>query len=269
MEEDRKRIRLLDVIAVGCIVLCLLLLYGMLRPNMQPQEQLAEAPTRETTVTASPTEETQLPETVPTEAVRIPDLSALEQAEEGDTLFFGSFEQDGITDNGPESIEWTVLKKEEGRLLLISSYALDWRPYHPVRVEVTWEECLLRKWLNEDFLTAAFTEAEQGRIPEVTVSPGKNPNFYTDPGNATQDRIFLLSPGEASIYGLKDRCPATAYAVNNGADAENSRWWLRAPGTNQNNAAWGYYNGGYYIDDCHVNKRCAVRPAMWIELETP
>lgn len=267
MEENRKRIRLLDVIAVGCIVLCLLLLYGLLRPKMQPQEPVTEAPIQETTVTVPPTEEAPIPETAATEPTRIPETFPMEQAEEGDAVFFGSFEQDGITDNGTESIEWIVLAKEEGRLLLVSSHALDWRPFHPVRVEVTWESCLLRKWLNEDFLAAAFTEAEQARIPEAVVDPGKNPNFYTDPGAETRDRIFLLSPAEVLRYGLKDPCPATVSAVDNGADPENSRWWLRAPGTNQNNAAWAYYQGGYYIDDGHVNKRCAVRPAMWIEFD--
>ena len=45
------------------------------------------------------------------------------QYEIGETLMFGSYEQDGDEENGPEPIEWIVLDKDdEGNILVISRY---------------------------------------------------------------------------------------------------------------------------------------------------
>lgn len=259
MEENRKRVRFLDVFAVCCIVLCLVVLYGMFRPKMQTEQTELH---RETTELTQPGEDTVPPETTPQETAA--PTRKLSLAEEGDSVFFGTFEQDGDPDNGAEPIEWTVLAREEGRILVISKSILDWRPYHLVRVPVTWAECSLRSWLNEDFLTAAFTEEEQRRIPTVTNPLGKNPNYGTASGDPTQDRIFLLSPQELKQYSF-DKWQASAYAVAEGAEEENSQWWLRAPGISQNNASRAAYHNGTTITDDHVNRRSGVRPAMWIE----
>ena len=256
MEEkpsQERGIRFLDIFAVCCIVLCLVALYGILRPKMQEENPQMLRQTEEVT---------QPPETAPAETEAT--VEQLRQAEVGETVFFGTFEQDGITENGPESIQWTVLSKEEGRILVISKYILDWRPYHLVRVPITWEECSLRTWLNEDFLTAAFTEEEQMLIPAVTNPLGKNPNYGTAFGDPTQDRIFLLSPQELKQYTL-EKWQATAYAVAEGAAEEASQWWLRAPGSSLNNATRAAWHDGATLTDDYVNRRSGLRPVMWIE----
>lgn len=255
MEEkpgQERGIRFLDIFAVCCIVLCLVALYGMLRPKMQEEKthMLQETPAV-----------TQPPETAPPETEA--PVEQLRQAEVGQTVFFGTFEQDGITDNGAESIQWTVLSKEEGRILVISKYILDWRPYHMVRVPVTWEECTLRAWLNGDFLKNAFTDEEQAKIPTVTNPPCRNPNYATDPGSATEDRIFLLSPRELKQYTF-EAWQATAWAMAQGAPEETGHWWLRAPGNSLNNAA---RTNGTTLTDDHVNRRSGIRPALWLETE--
>ena len=43
----------------------------------------------------------------------------------GDTITFGTYEQDNNTSNGKEAIEWTVLDKNGMSVLLISKQALD------------------------------------------------------------------------------------------------------------------------------------------------
>ena len=44
----------------------------------------------------------------------------------GDVFTFGRFEQDGRTGNGAEPIEWIVLDKQNGKILVISKRGLEW-----------------------------------------------------------------------------------------------------------------------------------------------
>lgn len=195
----------------------------------------------------------------------------LTKAEVGDAVLFGSYEQDNDTSNGKEKIEWLVLDKQDGKLLVISRYALDCQPYNAAKTSVTWETCSLREWLNGSFLNAAFSEEERAMIPSVTVSAEKNPNYSTDPGNSTTDRVFLLSIPEANMYFRSEssrRCQGSEYCYAQGASNNgNVWWWLRSPGWRSN--ATAYVNTGGYIYDIGylVNYDCyAVRPALWIDL---
>ena len=197
----------------------------------------------------------------------------LSKATVGSYVIFGAYEQDNKTSNGKEAIEWLVLAKENNRLLVISRYALDCKPYNTKRTNVTWETCTLRTWLNKDFLNAAFSSAEQAMIPKMTVSADKNPSYSTDPGKATQDKVFLLSITEANKYFKTDsarQCKLTAYADAQGAYADSSGfgwWWLRSPGYYPGLATRVYADGGvsdygYYVE----YDLSAVRPALWIEI---
>ena len=192
----------------------------------------------------------------------------------GDYITFGAYEQDNNTSNGKEDIEWLVLEVKDGKALVISKYALDCKPYNTEYTHVTWETCTLRKWLNNDFLGAAFSADEKAMIPTVTVSADRNPEYSTNPGNATQDQVFLLSITEANQYFSSKsarQCKSTDYAVANGgyANSDNGycQWWLRSPGDRQEEAAGVYIFGdvikhGYVVD----NGISVVRPALWIEL---
>ena len=192
----------------------------------------------------------------------------------GDTYRFGSYEQDNNKSNGQEDIEWLVLAKEGTKILVISKEALDCKPYNTSFTDVTWETCTLRKWLNNDFINAAFSADERTMIPTVTVSADKNPDYSTNPGNATQDQVFLLSITEVNKYFSSDsarQCKPTDYAVANGAWGSGNCWWwwLRSPGRNQIHAASVrpdgvvFENGIYVLDDGN-----AVRPALWIDLNS-
>ena len=104
---------------------------------------------------------------------------------------------------------------------------------------MTWETCTLRSWLNDDFYNKAFDEDEQKLILTTNVSADKNPEYDTDPGKATKDKVFLLSASEALEYFSDDSqriCEPTYYAASVGENATpNSafcKWWLRTPGYN-------------------------------------
>ena len=196
---------------------------------------------------------------------------------EGEYIKFGAYEQDNNTSNGKEDIEWLVLEVKEGKALVISKYALDCKQYNTSYTDVTWETCTLRKWLNNDFLGAAFSADEKAMIPTVTVSADKNPEYSTNPGNATQDQVFLLSITEVNKYFSSDsarQCKPTGYAVANGAYVNSSNgncwWWLRSPGNyHQDYAAFVNYDGDVYVSGHYVyGGNHAVRPALWIDLNS-
>lgn len=63
---------------------------------------------------------------------------------DGEYIVFGSYEQDGDTGNGPEPIYWEVVSEENGRMLVVSRYILDFQHYNNSKSHVTWEECTLR-----------------------------------------------------------------------------------------------------------------------------
>lgn len=206
----------------------------------------------------------------------------VKNASVGDTITFGAYEQDNNTSNGKEAIEWTVLDKDGMSLLLISKQALDCQQYNTSYTDVTWESCSLRKWMNGTFLNKAFNAEEQAQIQNTTVSADKNPEYNTNPGNATTDKVFLLSINEVEKYFNSDearKCAPTAYAKAQGAytsdiyktasGAATCWWWLRSPGDIQYNPASVNHDGSvYYLGYFVSYANDAVRPALWINLDS-
>ena len=202
------------------------------------------------------------------------------QADVGDYIPFGKYEQDNNTSNKKETIKWKVLHRQDGKLLLISKYALECKKYNETNEEVTWETCSLRKWLNGTFLNTAFSDEEKRQIIWSNVSA--DPRRFgdkTDPGNDTQDYIFCLSINEVLQYmpEVDDRiCQPTKLAEINGVKKYdgNCWWWCRTPGANHKYAAT-ISGGGDTIKAGHIYDLGSsvnisidgVRPALWITIE--
>lgn len=205
----------------------------------------------------------------------------------GSIVVFGRYEQDGNEENGPEEIEWIVLDVKGGKSLLLSRYALDVQPYHTKSKKITWKDCSLRKWLNGEFLKAAFSKEERSLILKTKVDNSRKQGYQkwkkTKGGKDTKDKIFLLSYMEANKYfGTSFRgenseeamAPLTEYAMRKGADFPMLRWqegdpaygswWLRSPGYVQVDAA--VINSTGNVVDYNINSgETCVRPAMWVK----
>ena len=95
----------------------------------------------------------------------------------------------------------------------------------------------------------------------TTVSPGKNPEFKTDAGSATKDKIFLLSIDEVNQYFSTDSSKICPY------NGDAFWWWLRSPGYDQDDAAVVDDEGSVYGDNVDESNN-AVRPALWINLDS-
>lgn len=196
----------------------------------------------------------------------------------GDVITFGHYEQD--ENEGVDPIEWQVLTVENDRALVISRYALEARAYHDTSGDIIWENCTLRKWLNDDFYFKAFYDSERQMIVEVINNNSSNSPYGTisDGGNNTSDRIFLLSIDEIEKYlgnNASRECKPTLHAIENGVwehirsdnpkYRENAWWWLRSPGFDYYNAATVDSDGTYTVGNVGTTEG-AVRPAFWLRI---
>ena len=90
--------------------------------------------------------------------------------------------------------------------------------------------------------------------------------FPIDPGNDTQDQVFILSLTEVYQYFGKNgsaECDATKYAI---AEGSSGSWWARSPGKTQTFAAVVNKEGkpDAYGTSAQSDS-ISVRPALWIE----
>ena len=158
------------------------------------------------------------------------------------TVYFGSYEQDGDTENGAEPIEWLVLQADGDWVTLISRYVLDASVYD-TEDSYVYGDGELRRWLNEDFLPAAFTPDEAGRLRsvahecEVFFSGGDSSELFQ-----SEDRVNALTREEAETLlpenTLRQAQP-TPYAVSRGV-------WVQDRGTWQGNCLYWLWEGGDY-----------------------
>lgn len=192
----------------------------------------------------------------------------------GKTVIFGSYEQDNNLENGKEPISWIVLDTDGSKAMLISEYCLDARAYNTEFVRMTWAKCTLRPWLNDTFLQEAFSAEEQAQILETQVVNKDNPNYSTNGGEDTVDRVYLLSIAEVYHY-FPDQTGRqgipTAYAIARGAyyNEKTGRtwWWLRSPGVRPIDAEGVRADGrvsGYGSRDVY-RPSGALRPVIWVQ----
>ncbi len=205
------------------------------------------------------------------EKTQMRELSAVySSCKEGDSFRFGNYTQ------GPNGeiipIEWLVLKRSDDKLMVITRWGMNCRQYHHINESITWENCDLRRWLNGEFYSKAFTAAEQSCIAAVMIDNWDNDKYGTPGGNSSLDNVFLLSLDEASTLFKDDgdrQCKPTSYAASKGAFVENGNClcWLRSPGVDPIYAANIGVSGniskeGNFVsdgDDC-------VRPVIYLKL---
>lgn len=201
--------------------------------------------------------------------------NTIHNAKVGDVINFGTFDQDDNDGNGKEAIEWIVLDKEEdGRLVLITKYAIERVSYNKKAEDITWEQCFIRSWLNDGFMKDCFTEEQQWIIPTSYVENKDNPLYGTDGGNDTLDKVFLLSIDEAEKYFENDlarKTSATEVAKLHYAYCDpfgNTAWWLRSPSFKSNKAAVVTDTGEIYKGAYHkvTDMIFATRPALRLDL---
>ena len=275
-DNDGEESGVAKVVFIVLLILLAVFLVSRLFVGNEPPPEPSEAPSESVAEQTEP--ETQAPE-IP-EAAETTETTEAEADTEsvsvriGDVITFGAYEQDNRAGNGAEPIEWLVLDRDGDYVLVISKYALVHRKFHSTKTPVTWEDCDLRQWLNDEFFYDAFSAEERERIRTSIVFADRNPEYDNDPGGDTLDKVFVLSTEEAAEYfsSNADRlCFPTAYALTHPqlyiSDVGSVWWWLRTPGENTTDATTVNSNGRIDYKDGRVNSETGtVRPAMWIKV---
>lgn len=204
------------------------------------------------------------------------------EAEIGNVVHFGRYEQDNDPETQDEAIEWIVLdKRDDGALMLMSYFCLDAGAYSAYEgQEVTWETSVARAFLNNEFYNNAFSAEEKARILTTHVHTIDNEEFGTTGGNDTDDKVYLLSLDEVRrFYGIDSMeenffsnlfARATEYTMSKGVwleieGSDKCWWWLRSSGGSLTRAgevgSLGYlsYNGS----EAFQTER-AYRPIIWV-----
>ena len=177
-------------------------------------------------------------------------------------------------------VEWLVLERTPGKVLLLSRYILDAKRMSADCIYTSWSECSLRKWLNQDFLQNAFPPEEQQKIITSEIFTPNCRNFNTIGENHTQDKIFLLSEEEVYRYLPEhgDRtAPAEIHAVAYSQDLkdfmtllpfyqerQNCWWWLRSFGDEPNNFSVVWSDGSVFAFGHYANYERGIRPALYL-----
>lgn len=201
----------------------------------------------------------------------------LKAAEVGSTVFFGAYEQDGNISNGMEPIEWLVVDRNGSDLLLVSKHAIESSSFHWATRDgeiTTWSDSTLRAWLNDKFINTVFEQPERRIILRSSVPAEFNPEYDTDPGLDTKDKIFILSISEVLKYFPEESdrlCSPTPFALKCGAyvgDTDYTWWWLRNPGFDSYPSRMVVVSSQGIITSIGHYVTCpnyGVRPAIWIK----
>ena len=229
---------------------------------------------------------------------------ALKDAEIGDIVQMGTYEQDGDPET-EDPICWDVLDKDGDAVLLISHDVIAYQRFSDSRKCVIWEDSEIRTWLNQEFYAEAFDEEEQASIRETTLENLSTVGFaaHVDPSGDvqvresrpdTKDKIFLLSWKEAEQYygnrltdaSVLGRRPSRAvlqkrkaiftdliieelpamypYSRHLPDGTERLPWMLRSTGMKDYTILVIGYEGKW--DQDYPDSYNGVRPAMWVNV---
>lgn len=166
----------------------------------------------------------------------------------GDYITIGQYDS--------KDIEWLALEKTEGRVLLISKDSIC-QDCFGLSDSNSWENCLLRQWLDENFRSTAFSENEKRLILKTAIDIEDETQNTVENHRTISDRLFLLSVAEVEKYFSSAESRQCGYS-----------WWLRSP-----NRKSGWHttapavDSGGQINFYEFDEQFGVRPAMWISLE--
>lgn len=113
----------------------------------------------------------------------------LAEAHKGDVVAFGK-QKWIVLDKKKKNSSVCIMKLDGEKKLL----------YHPREEKVNWETCEIRTFLNSDYLQKHFTPSEQSIILTTDVLTTENAADPVSAGNATRDKIFILSSREVKKY---------------------------------------------------------------------
>ena len=174
-------------------------------------------------------------------------------------VFFGTWEQDGNSNNGREAIEWVKFNDEtrDGEQTLVSLFGLEKMKFD--ETGNIWNNSKIRSWLNSEtdgFYNDAFSSLEKTKILRT----------YSD-DVMTQDNVFLLSENQIARCTSKYPCYGSIKYNRNTGD-----WWTRTSVNNSSTAVYAGNEKGDISTDMYIygrycwNSDVYVRPAICLKV---
>ena len=124
----------------------------------------------------------------------------------------------------------------------------------------TWEDSLVRQWLNNDFINEAFTDEEAAIILSTDITIAPNAEYGTSGGNSTTDKVFLLSEAEVNSYFIDGEARRSNY------NGELEDWWTITSGEDETSILIVMGEGTILTDGYSKQQEEGVRPAIWVNL---
>jgi len=139
-------------------------------------------------------------------------------------------------------------------------------------IRISWENCRVREWLNDDFYSSAFSEKEKDIIVLSLTNSDRmaNGSILVSYSNV-EDRVFLLSYNEIRRYSksIDIKCTSTPYAQRKVTGGKPVRsWWTRdvAGGVISVSSIDGSFSGETpHNMNISYGSNGGVRPAIYIK----
>ena len=193
------------------------------------------------------------------------DWLKLTQAQAGDIVTFGNYEQDNDKKNGQEPIEWVVLEKTEDSAWVITKDMIDCIQFDKDQESTTWKDSSIRAWLNGEFISLSLPEEMTGLIMET-----RNANHEFDNTSMTDDKVFLLTAEEYEQYGaIGGEHSATEFSKNHnpaGSDFNPDNNWTRSVKGGEGVYVYTDDNGESDSANAANSSGNGIRPSMKIRL---
>ncbi len=170
-------------------------------------------------------------------------------------ISFGSYPY-GTSENDNKSIEWIVLCEIDNYALLLSKYAIDQKTYNRQNDYISWENCDLRRWLNNRFISDAHIDVES-LVP------------ISYDGEQDKDSVFLFNFDELDLFNGANilQAWATDFATNRGVKSARDTgfcpYWTR---TTEDEMAYVITGGGHNKRKLMTAEFVGVRPAIVVDL---
>lgn len=177
----------------------------------------------------------------------------------GDKVTYGKYKQKNKKSKA-EKIEWYVIYKENGKLLLQSVKVLESKPINKKdagnNFSGKWEYSTLRDWLNTSFYDSAFSDVEKSLIVEDE-----------------KDMVSILASDDDFTF-TKDkkqiedgRAKPTEYVKKKGLTVNKdgkSPVWTKTEFSKNSNKYYVVFKNSK--DGREVTKSYGIRPVIWVEV---
>ena len=122
----------------------------------------------------------------------------------------GKFEQDDDLSNGPEELEWQIVKHEDGKYMLISKHILTTKAWGKTK---NWKDSIVCEWLNGEFYENTFSDEEKKHIYTTEIDDECDSKLFCPHESDIRDDVI-----EKAIL-----CPEpTPYATSSGVKTHYS-----------------------------------------------